>query len=57
LFTSTEFKNDATSTSFPNPAKRTLSSSLVKKPSLFTSAASNCSFSYFTYSEVSFFSK
>ena len=57
LFTSTEFKKEPISISFPKLDKRDFSSSLVKKPSLFTSAALNCSLSFSTYSLVSFLSK
>jgi len=57
LLTSTELRKEPTSTSLPKPAKRTFNSSLVKKPSLFTSAELNYSLSFSTCSFVSFLSK
>ena len=57
LLTSTEFKKELTSISLPRLAKRAFNSSLVKKPSLFISAASNYSLRFFTYSLVSFLLK
>jgi len=55
LLMSNESKNESTSISFPRLDKRTFNSSFVKNPSLFTSAAVNCSFSFVAYSFDSFF--
>jgi hypothetical protein len=57
LLTSMLFKNEATSTSLPKLARRVLSSSFVRYPSLLTSDASNRSLSLATYSLVSFLLK
>ena len=57
LLTSTEFKKEFTSISFPKLSNRVFNSSLDKKPSLFKSASSNYSLSFATYSFVSFLLK
>ncbi len=54
---STEFKNDSTSISFPRLYNKVFNSSFDKNPSLFTSAAENCSFSFVAYSFDNFFEK
>ena len=57
LLMSTEFKNESTSTSFPRVDKRVFNSSFDKNPSLFTSAAENCSYNFAAYSLDNFFEK
>ena len=57
LLTSTAFKKEFTSTSFPKLSNRVFNSSLDKKPSLFKSATSNYSLSLATYSFVNFLLK
>ena len=57
LLTSTAFKKEFTSTSFPKLSNRVFNSSLDKKPSLFKSASSNYPLSFATYSFVNFLLK
>jgi hypothetical protein len=57
LFISTLLRKELTSISFPRLARRLLSSSFDKYPSLLTSDASNWSLSFATYSLVSFLLK